>query len=532
MNGAKIRQQIAFSVLGGITLLIVVPIILVILYIVINGAGAISWQFLTQAPRSGMKAGGIFPAIVGTILLVLGTMLFSLPLGVLSAIYLVEYARDDLFTRMIKLSVVNLSGIPSIVYGLFGFTAFVLLLHFGTSILAGSLTLAIMSLPVIITASKEALESVPFTYREISLSLGATKWQTIRYCVLPYAIPGILTGTVLSLSRAAGETAPILFTVAAFYLPRLPHSAFDQVMALPYHLYVIATQVPNIPTRHQLRHRPGADRPGLSDESRQHHPACPLSKKEVMVSEPVIKTVNLDCFFGSQRVLRNINIEIPPNEILGIIGPANSGKTTFLRALNRLNYLHRTYSQTGEILLDGRDIRTISDNLLRKKIGIIFALPQVLPVSIFDNVAYGPKVHGVTNKETIRRTVEEALKRAYLWEEVKDRLPEPAVRLSGGQQQRLCIARTLAVGPQVILYDEPCSGLDPISTAKVEDAMQQLKADYTQILVTNNTKQASRVSERCAFFLMGELVEIGPTQDLFTNPQDKRTDDYITGRFG
>jgi phosphate transport system ATP-binding protein len=236
-----------------------------------------------------------------------------------------------------------------------------------------------------------------------------------------------------------------------------------------------------------------------------------------MVSEPVIKTVNLDCFFGPQQVLKNISIEIPPHEILGIIGPANSGKTTFLRALNRLNYLHRTYSQTGEIFLDGRDIRKISDNLLRKKIGIIFALP---------------KVHGVTNKETIRQTVEEALTRAHLWEEVKDRLGEPAVRLSGGQQQRLCIARALAVGPQVILYDEPCSGLDPISTAKVEDTMQLLKADYTQILVTNNTKQASRVSERCAFFLMGELVEIGPTHDLFTYPQDKRTDDYITGRFG
>ena len=251
-----------------------------------------------------------------------------------------------------------------------------------------------------------------------------------------------------------------------------------------------------------------------------------------MVSEPVIKTVNLDCFFGAHQVLRNINLEIPANEILGIIGPANSGKTTFLRALNRLNYLQRTYSQIGEILLDGRDIRQMSDNLLRKKIGIIFALPQVLPVSIFDNVAYGPKVHGLMKKETIHQTVEEALKRAYLWEEVKDRLREPAVRLSGGQQQRLCIARTLAVEPQVILYDEPCSGLDPISTAKVEDAMQQLKADYTQILVTNNTKQASRVSERCAFFLMGELVEIGPTHDLFTNPQDQRTDDYITGRFG
>jgi len=189
------------------------------------------------------------PAIIGTIVLIIGTMLFSLPLGILSAIYLVEYAKDNLFTRLIKLSVVNLSGIPSIVYGLFGFTLFVVFLRLGTSILAGSLTLAIMSLPVIITATKEALESVPFSYREISLSLGASKWQTVRYCVLPYAIPGILTGTVLSLSRAAGETAPILFTVAAFYLPRLPHSIFDQVMALPYHLYVIATQVPNMPAK-------------------------------------------------------------------------------------------------------------------------------------------------------------------------------------------------------------------------------------------------------------------------------------------
>jgi len=248
MNGAKVREKFAFFILGLITLLVVLPIILTIIYIVKNGIGAISWEFIFQSPRNGMKSGGIFPAIVGTILLVVGTMVFSLPLGILSAIYLVEYAKDNLFTRLIKLSVVNLSGIPSIVYGLFGFTLFVVFLKFGTSILAGSLTLAIMSLPVIITASKEALESVPESFRKISLSLGATKWQTVKYCVLPYAIPGILTGTVLSLSRAAGETAPILFTVAAFYLPRLPRSIFDQVMALPYHLYTISTQVPNMPS--------------------------------------------------------------------------------------------------------------------------------------------------------------------------------------------------------------------------------------------------------------------------------------------
>ena len=240
----------------------------------------------------------------------------------------------------------------------------------------------------------------------------------------------------------------------------------------------------------------------------------------------------MSCYYGSVTVLKEVSIEIHSNEILGIIGPANSGKTTFLRALNRLNFLNTSYAQTGEIFFRSQNIKNISDNILRKKIGIIFALPQVLPVSIFNNVAYGPKVHGITDKETVGQIVEGALKKAYLWDEVKDRLNEPAVKLSGGQQQRLCIARTLAVEPEVILYDEPCSGLDPISTAKVEDAMQQLKQDYTQILVTNNTKQAARVSERCGFFLMGELVEIGETNELFTNPRDKRTDDYITGRFG
>jgi len=249
MSTARGRENFAFMLLGLATLLAVLPILLTILYIVKNGASGLSWEFIFQEPRNGMKEGGIFPAIVGTVLLIIGTIIFSLPLGILSAIYLVEYARDNVFTRLIKLSVVNLSGIPSIIYGLFGFTLFVVLLRFGTSLLAGSMTLAIMSLPVIITATKEALEAVPASFREISLSLGATKWQTTRYCVLPYAIPGILTGTVLSLSRAAGETAPILFTVAAFYLPRLPRSVFDQAMALPYHLYVISTQVPNMPMR-------------------------------------------------------------------------------------------------------------------------------------------------------------------------------------------------------------------------------------------------------------------------------------------
>ena len=246
MVNSKKTEKIAFFLLFLATMLIIVPVGLIVVIIIQKGIGAISWQFLTDVPRQGMRAGGIFPAIVGTVYLVVGAIIFALPVGLLSAIYLSEYAKDNCLTRIIKLAIVNLAGVPSVVYGLFGVAIFVVFFNFGTSILSGSLTLGIMILPVIITASREALESVPNSFREASLSLGASKWQTIRHIVLPNAIPGILTGTILGLGRAAGETAPILFTVAAFYLPQLPKSIFDQAMALPYHLYVISTQVPNV----------------------------------------------------------------------------------------------------------------------------------------------------------------------------------------------------------------------------------------------------------------------------------------------
>ncbi len=242
----RMTQKIAFFFFLLATLLIIVPVGLIIFIIVIKGAPAISWDFLFSMPRDGMRAGGIFPAIIGTICLVVGSIAFSLPIGVMAAIYLSEYSRDNLLTRIIKLAIVNLSGVPSVIFGLFGLALFVVFLGFGASLLAGSLTLGIMVLPIIIAASRVALESVPQSFREVSLSLGASKWQTIRHIVLPNAIPGIMTGTILEIGRAAGETAPILFTVAAFYLPQLPQSIFDQAMALPYHLYVISTQVPNV----------------------------------------------------------------------------------------------------------------------------------------------------------------------------------------------------------------------------------------------------------------------------------------------
>jgi phosphate transport system permease protein len=244
-------QRLGFGLLALITLVVVVPILLVIGIVVVEGWPALSWEFISTAPRNGMKEGGIFPAIVGTILLTLGTALVAIPVGVGGAVYLAEYARDTKLTRAIRLAIVNLAGIPSVVYGLFGLGLFVLFLQFGTSILAGSLTLAIMTLPIIISTTEEALRAVPVEFRTVNISLGGTRWQVIRRIVLPQALPGIITGVILGLLRAAGETAPILFTVAAFYLPRLPSSPFDQVMALPYHLFVISTQVPGMPPQQQ-----------------------------------------------------------------------------------------------------------------------------------------------------------------------------------------------------------------------------------------------------------------------------------------
>jgi phosphate transport system permease protein len=242
-----ISQRTAFAILIAATAIVVIPVIVIIAQIVINGAAAISWDFLTQPPSQAGKAGGIFPAILGTFYLMLGTIIVALPVGVLAGVYLSEYARDNWLTRTVNMAIVNLAGVPSIVYGLFGLGVFVLMFHFGMSLLAASLTLACQALAMTVTTSREAVLAVPREYREGSLAVGATRWQTIAHVVLPQARPGIITGAVLAMSRAAGETAPILVVGAAFFLPALPHSPLDQFMALPYHLYTVAAHVPGMP---------------------------------------------------------------------------------------------------------------------------------------------------------------------------------------------------------------------------------------------------------------------------------------------
>ena len=239
-------------------------------------------------------------------------------------------------------------------------------------------------------------------------------------------------------------------------------------------------------------------------------------------------------YYDSIQALRNINLDIQPNQIFTIFGPARSGKTTILKSLNRLTDLIFGNSHTGTIFLDGMDIYDPKVDLtqLRRRVGMVFDLPTPLPMSIFDNVAYGPRLTKIIQRRRLAEIVEKALRSAVLWEEVKDRLHTSALRLSGGQQQRLCVARILALEPEVLLLDEPCSGLDPISTTSIEETLIQLKKDYTIILVPHNIQQASRVADRAGFFLNGDLVEEGPVYQIFTKPRDKRTEDYVTGRFG
>lgn len=247
----------------------------------------------------------------------------------------------------------------------------------------------------------------------------------------------------------------------------------------------------------------------------------------------IIQTKNLNLFYGNSQALKNINLDIDKNEVTALIGPSGCGKSTFLRTLNRMNDLIDIVRIEGEVVYEGKNIYDECDIIeLRKKIGMVFQKPNPFPMSIYDNIAYGPRIHGIKTKSKLDEIVEKSLKGAAVWDQVKDRLKTSAMGLSGGQQQRICIARVLAVEPEVILMDEPTSALDPISTSKIEELMDVLKRNYTVVIVTHNMQQAGRISDKTAFFLNGEVIEFGKTEDIFYKPRDKRTEDYITGRFG
>ncbi len=252
-----------------------------------------------------------------------------------------------------------------------------------------------------------------------------------------------------------------------------------------------------------------------------------------MTNEYRIVTKDLNLYYGDMQALKNVSLEIPSNKVTAFIGPSGCGKSTFLKTLNRMNDLVASVKITGDVFFDGLNVYKEYDIVeLRKNIGMVFQKPNPFPMSIYDNVAYGPRIHGIKSKSKLDDIVEKSLRNSALWDEIKDRLKQNALGLSGGQQQRLCIARVLAVEPEVVLMDEPTSALDPISTLKIEDLIEELKQNYTIVIVTHNMQQAARISDLTAFFLHGEVVEFGNTNQLFSNPRDKRTEDYITGRFG
>ena len=250
------------------------------------------------------------------------------------------------------------------------------------------------------------------------------------------------------------------------------------------------------------------------------------------MNNPIITVRDMNLWYGQTQALKNINIDIPEKSITALIGPSGCGKSTFLKSLNRMQDLVPSVKITGDLRYEGKDIFECEVNNLRKEIGMVFQKPNPFPMSIYDNIAYGPRTHGITNKAQLDEIVEKSLRGASIWDEVKDRLKKNALGMSGGQQQRLCIARALAVEPKVLLMDEPTSALDPISTSRIEDLAMELKEKYTIVIVTHNMQQAVRISDQTAFFLLGDLVEFGKTEDVFSQPRDKRTEDYITGRFG
>lgn len=251
------------------------------------------------------------------------------------------------------------------------------------------------------------------------------------------------------------------------------------------------------------------------------------------MSEEIIKAENLNLWYGANHVLKDINIKIPENRITALIGPSGCGKSTFLKTLNRMNDLVEDCKIEGTVTLDGEDIYKGFDvNILRKRVGMVFQKPNPFPMSIYDNIAYGPRIHGIKSRVKLDEIVEQSLRKAAIWDECKDRLKKSALGMSGGQQQRLCIARALAVEPEILLMDEPTSALDPISTSKIEDLAAELRKSYTIVMVTHNMQQAARIADRTAFFLLGELIEFDSTDKMFSAPSDKRTEDYITGRFG
>ena len=499
-------------------------------------------------------------ALKGSFLTILVTMALAFPIGVLSALYLEEFAPRNRWTDMIEVSINNLAAVPSIIFGLLGLAVFLNFMHLPRSApLVGGLTLALMTMPVIVIAGRNAIKSVPPSIRDAALGVGASKMQVVFHHVLPLALPGILTGTIIGMARALGETAPLLMIGMRAFIASPPagHHRAGERAAGP-DLPLVRRGRPRLRREDQRRDHRAAGLHAADERARHLSPQqirTPLVGMEMNMIDTIVPTPtdtaepttvdertpkmsarDVSVFYGDKQALKDVGIDIHDDRVTAFIGPSGCGKSTFLRCLNRMN--DTIPSARG----DGRDRARRRRTSTRPKWTWCSCAPgsawcsRSRTPSPSRSMRMSPMARASTawpqGKGELDAIVEKSLKRAGLWDEVKDRLQESGTALSGGQQQRLCIARAIAVDPEVILMDEPCSALDPIATAKIEELIHELRGRYAIAIVTHNMQQAARVSQRTAFFHLGEMVEYGRTKDIFTNPREQRTQDYITGRYG
>ena len=471
------------------------------------------------------------------------------PLGMFAGTYLAEYGRNDRLTSVIRFINDILLSAPSIIIGLFVYGAVVVPMR-GFSAIAGALALAVIVIPVVLRTTEDMLLLVPNPLREAASALGLPRSLVIKRIAYRAARSGLITGVLLATARVAGETAPLLFTALSnqFFsldltktMANLPVTINNFVQS-PYEYWKqLAWSGALLITLTVLALNIGARVLGRREDTKMSEVSVSMSAAggsvpSVALPEAPAKVTarGLNFYYGENHALKNINLALGTNRVTAFIGPSGCGKSTLLRIFNRMYDLYPGQRATGQLMLDQTNILDpkLDLNLLRARVGMVFQKPTPFPMTIYENIAFGIRLYEKISKSEMDGRVEKALRGGALWNEVKDKLNASGLSLSGGQQQRLCIARTVAVRPEVILFDEPCSALDPISTAKVEELIQELAEDYTIAIVTHNMQQAARVSDKTAFMYLGELIEFDETNKIFTSPSDRRTQDYITGRFG
>ena len=573
-------DKVMRRVMGAGTLVALVPLVLILYYLFIKAFDAWSVDFFTTDPTGNFlgNPGGVKSAILGTIEIVALATAMAVPIGIGVALYLTEYGGTSRFASVVRYFVDVMTGVPSIVFGLFIYIVLVLSGALGSGFAGwkGAAALALLMLPVITRAAEVVLTLVPDALREGALALGAPRWRV----VVPDRAADRAAGA--DHGHPAGDRARGRGDRAA----ALHGDDRERDDVQPQRSDELASG-PDLRRRGRGAEQPAGPRLGRRHDPRRHDPRphhrgayCVAKEPSDMTQEPEtemtdsppttgtggtgeegtrdassapatgtadggpaaaadsnarrVRLESLDAFYGDNHAVKEASLDFPPNEVTAIIGPSGCGKSTLVRCINRMHEEIPGARAGGRVMLDDLDVYdpTVDVVAVRRAIGMVFQKPNPFPtMSIFDNVAAGPRLAGVRGGAMDER-VERTLRGAGLWEEVKDRLHEPGIGLSGGQQQRLCIARTLAVEPEVILMDEPCSALDPVATLKIEELIGELRRRYTIVIVTHNMQQAGRVADSTAFMLNGEMVEHGPTDKIFTTPDDERTEDYVTGKFG